>query len=383
MKTGKQIQNLPERRGLVRAVLSGPVARSSFRLATGVAVAGGIVGVLGVAPAVADPVSRTLRYTCSNRLIENLPVAVRLQADIPKSTAVGRPTPKFVVNAAVPVNADATKILGKVGVKTVEGTVDARVSVGAPEGDVDVTFPTNVRADVPASGPFYAKATGSAPALTFRQPGSAKIIVGDLVARLTPRDVSGEVTFPGKIDARCKLDAGQNNVLASFHITGTRTTTGPFAPGTSGTSDTTPSSPSAADETASGPSGTDPKGALSQTGADVSPWLLGGGGCFARCLRHGLHVTGRAVRLTGPDRAGSPARSCVRAPESPVTHCRCMERLVSCSATPPSPPGDVAPSGPGSPQPPVAPPARRAWAPCASSTAWNCRRASWTRPVAK
>lgn len=306
MKTGKKIQNLSERRGPARAVLSGPAARSSFRLATGVVVAGGIVGALGAGPAAADPVSRTFRYTCSTRLIENLPVAVRLESGIPKSAAVGRPTPKFVVNAAVPVNADATKILGKIGVKTVEGTVDAKASVAAPEGDIDVTFPANMKANVPASGSFYAKATGSAPALTFRQPGSAKITVGDLVAHLTPRDASGDVTFPGKIDARCELDAGKKNVLASFHITGTRTTTGPSASGTSGTSDTAASGTSAADETASGATAAKPKGALSQTGADVSPWLLGGVGVL---LASGAGAIFAARRTRTDEGAGDAAET--------------------------------------------------------------------------
>ncbi|MFD9500451.1 DUF6801 domain-containing protein [Streptomyces sp. NPDC060035] len=284
MRTGKQMQNLPERRGLARAVLSGPVVRSSIRLATAVAVACGIVGFPGAGPAAADPVSLTLRYTCTSQLIENLPVTVRIDSDVPKSAAVGEPTAEFVVSAAVPVDADATKMLGRIGVKSVEGTMDAKARVAAPEGDVDVKFPGNVKADMPASGAFHVKVTGSAPTLTFRQPGSAKITVGGLVAHLTPRDASGDVTFPGRIHARCKLDAGQNNVMASFHITGTRTTAGASTSGTTGTTDTAASGTSAAsgvsaaDETASGATAAKPMGALSQTGAGAGPWLLGGAG---------------------------------------------------------------------------------------------------------
>ncbi|GAB2813752.1 hypothetical protein GCM10027073_52540 [Streptomyces chlorus] len=280
MRTGKKFQNLPERRGLARTVLGGQSARNSFQMATALAVAGGIVGIPGSGPAAADPVSLTLRYTCSTRLIENLPVTVRIESDFPRSVAVGRPTPEFVVNAAVPVNADATKMLGKIGVKAVEGTVDAKASVAAPEGDVDVDFPGMVKADVPTSGSFHVKATGSAPALTFRQPGSAKITVGDLVAHLTPKDASGDVTFPGKIDARCAMDAGQKNILASFRITGADTTTGPSTSGsgTMGTTDRAASGTSETDETASGATATEQKGVLPQTGADVTPWLLVGAG---------------------------------------------------------------------------------------------------------
>ncbi|MGP3922775.1 DUF6801 domain-containing protein [Streptomyces sp. 8N616] len=283
MTTGKQIQKL-ERRALARAVVSGPAARSALRLATAVGVAGGIVGVFGAAPAAADPVSLTLRYTCSTELIEDLPVTLKIDADIPKSAEVGKRTPKFVVKARLPVPANATKVLGKVGVKTVEGRVVAKARVAAPEGDIHVKLPVNVKTKVPASGAFDVKATGAAPALTFKQPGSAKITVGDLVARLTPKDASGDVTFPGKMDAKCKLNDGQNNVMASFHIAGTRTATGPATSGTTGTTGTTDtatsgtSGTSGGDETASGTTAPKPNGSLAHAGAGATPWLLGGAG---------------------------------------------------------------------------------------------------------
>ncbi|MGP3947665.1 DUF6801 domain-containing protein [Streptomyces sp. 7N604] len=278
MTTSKRIQNLRERRGLARAVVSGPVARSAFRLATAVGVAGGIVGVLGAGTAAADPVSLTLRYTCSTPWIDDLPVTVRIDTDVPKSVAVGKPTPESVVNAAVPVSASATKALGKIGVKSLAGTVNAKARVAAPEGDIDVNLPVNVRNDIPASGSFSVKATGAAPTLTFSQPGSAKITVGDLVAHLTPKDASGDVTFPGKIDVRCQLDGGQNNVMASFHIAGTGTATGPATSGTTGTTGTSTSGTVGADETASGTTAPKPNGSLAHAGAGATPWLLGGAG---------------------------------------------------------------------------------------------------------
>ncbi|GAA3794598.1 DUF6801 domain-containing protein [Streptomyces phyllanthi] len=278
MRTDKHIQNPRERRASARAVLSGPGALRSLRSTTAVAVAGGLVGVLGAGPAAADPVSLTVRYTCSTPFIDDLPVTVRIDSEIPDSAAVGRPTPEFVVRAAVPVDAGATKMLGRIGVKTVEGTVDAQARVAAPEGDTDVTLPFSVKADIPVSGSFHVKATGSAPALTFTQPGRAKITVGDLVARLTPRDASGEVTFPGRIDARCELDAGQENVLASPRITGAGTTTGPSASGTTGATGAAASGAAETDETTSGATAAGPNGVLPQTGAGATPWLLGGAG---------------------------------------------------------------------------------------------------------
>ncbi|CAM5582610.1 hypothetical protein SALBM311S_05657 [Streptomyces alboniger] len=308
MTTDHQIRSLPEWRELARAVLRGTAARSSFRWATVVVVAGGIVGIPGAGLAAADPVSLTLRYTCSTSLIENLSVTVRIDSDIPKSAAVGRSTPNFFVNAVVPVNAEATKMLGKIGVKTVEGTVDAKASVAAPEGDIDVDVPGNVKADMPESGSFQVKATGSARALTFRQPGRAKITVGDLVAHLIPKDASGGVTFPGKIDARCKLDRGQNNVIASFHITGTRTTTGSSTSGTVGTTGTAASGTSAAGETTSGAAVAKPKGALSQTGGGANLWLLGGAGVLLAAGAGAIFAARRTRTAEGAgDAAGSSA----------------------------------------------------------------------------
>ncbi|MER7177908.1 DUF6801 domain-containing protein [Streptomyces hyaluromycini] len=278
MRTDRKIQNQRERRVSGRAVLSGPVALSSFRFVTALAVASGSVGVLSAGAAAADPVSLTLRYTCSTPLIDDLPVTVRIDADIPESAAVGQPTPEFAVNAAVPVDVGATKMLGKIGVKAIEGTVDAKARVAAPEGDTYVTLPFGVKADIPVSGSFQIKATGSAPALTFTQPGSAKVTVGDLVAHLSPQDASGDVTFPGKIDARCTMDAGQKNVLASFQITGVGTATGRSASGTMGTTDGAASGTSETDGTASGTTAAKPNGVLPRTGAGATPWLLGGAG---------------------------------------------------------------------------------------------------------
>ncbi|MFG2985094.1 DUF6801 domain-containing protein [Streptomyces sp. NPDC048258] len=216
-------------------------------------------------------------------LIGNLPVTVRIHSDVPESAEVGKPTLTFPVNAEVPVPADAAKALGRIGVTTVEGTVEAQVRVAAPEGDSRVKVPVDVKAGIPAAGSFHVEASGSAPALTFRQAGSARITVGDLVAHLTLKDARGDVAYPGEIDARCTPDAGQNNVLASFRITGpgpgTGTDTGQAASGATGAAGTAaaPGAP-AADRAASGATESTPQGALPETGADPELWLLGGAG---------------------------------------------------------------------------------------------------------
>ncbi|MET9882988.1 DUF6801 domain-containing protein [Streptomyces sp. NPDC006430] len=253
--------------------------------------------------------SLTLRYTCSTGLIGNLPVTVRIHSDVPESAEVGKPTPTFPVNAVVPVPADAAKVLGTIGVTTVEGTVEAQARVAAPEGDSRVKVPVDVKAGIPAAGSFDIEASGSAPALTFRRAGSARITVGDLVAHLALKDASGDVVYPGEIDAQCTPDAGQNNVLASFRITGTSTGTGTdtsqTASGATGTAGTAaaPGAP-AADRTASGATGSTPQGALPETGADPDLWLLGGAGVL---LAAGAGTLFAARRTRADDGAGDAA----------------------------------------------------------------------------
>ncbi|MFI6700104.1 DUF6801 domain-containing protein [Streptomyces sp. NPDC050509] len=221
MASDKLIQNLGERHRPFRAALSGRVARSVLGLTMAVAVAGVSVGILGAGPAAADPVSLKLRYTCSVQVIPDRSDTVKIDSDVPKSAAVGKPTPKFVIHAAVPVNAADTKGLRRAGIKTIEGTVEAKVRVTAPGGDTNLRVSFHVaRTNVPESGPFLVKTTGVAPKLTFSQPGRAKITVGDLIMHVT---ASGGMTV--KLDVPCRLDTGQNNVVALLDITGT--TTGP------------------------------------------------------------------------------------------------------------------------------------------------------------
>lgn len=279
MKTGKQSVNRASSAGsdggwLMSAARNTgnrtgrPRARIALGIATAVAVAGGIVGVLGAGTAVAYPYSLTLRYTCLSPIpwiVPDQPITVRIDSDAPKSVAVGEPSPKFVINAVTTANATLTQIARSLGVKTIEGTVDAKTTVIAPQGNTDVTVHLAItRATVPASGPAEAEATGTAPTRTFSQPGNAKITGGDFILHLDPKNASGTSLLPTPATVPCKVDAEQNKVLASFDITAARTTTSSRTTGTttsgaprppaSGTAesptDGTPSS------TTSGPPGT-------------------------------------------------------------------------------------------------------------------------------
>ncbi|MFF3547183.1 DUF6801 domain-containing protein [Streptomyces platensis] len=222
MASDKLIQNLPERHRASRAVPSRPVARRALGLTMAVGVAGASVGIFGAGPAAADPLSRELRYTCSVLAVHDRSGTVKIDSDVPKSAAVGKPTPKFAIRAAVPVTAADTRGLRRAGIKSIQGTVDAKVRVTAPEGDTHLSVLFHVaRTNVPASGPFLVKATGAAPSRTFSRPGRAKITIGDLIMHVT---ASGVMTV--KLDVPCTLDARQNRVVASFGIAGTGTATG-------------------------------------------------------------------------------------------------------------------------------------------------------------
>ncbi|MEE1735549.1 hypothetical protein PUR49_03250 [Streptomyces sp. BE147] len=223
MASDKPVQRLRERRRTSRAVPSGPVARRALGLAMAAGVAGASVGVLGSATAVADPVSLKLRYVCSVPVLHDRAGTVRIDSDVPNSATVGKPTSKFVIHAAVPVNAADAEGLRRAGIRTIEGTARTKVRVTAPEGDTNLEVPFHVaRTDVPRSGPFSVKATGVAPSFTFTRPGKARITVGDLIMRVT---AGGGMTID--LDVPCRLDTGQNNTVASLDITGPRATTGP------------------------------------------------------------------------------------------------------------------------------------------------------------
>lgn len=308
MRNGTHAQNPPKPRGSLGRLVAA-------------AAAGGALTLPATGPAAADPVSLTLRYTCSTTLIGNLPVTVRIHADIPDSVEVGTPTRSFPVSAAVPVPADAAMVLAGIGVTDIEGTVETRVSVTAPEGERRVNVPVRVKAGVPAPGPFHIEASGSAPTLTFKQAGSARITVDDLVAHLALKNARGDAVHPGEITARCTPDPGQNNVLTPFRITDPRPGRNPdpdSGPTPASTPDPGPGADTDTDRTAPGAEGpagpppatvaptttrttpdapaSIPQDALPETGADSGLRLLGCTGLLSAAGAAALFVTRRHRR---------------------------------------------------------------------------------------
>ncbi|WP_328687452.1 hypothetical protein OG879_10820 [Streptomyces caniferus] len=199
-----------------------------------------------------------MKYTCKVPVIKNQPLMVKIDADIPESVRVHEASRKFAIGARTTVDADLTAKLRLFGVRTVEGTVAAKVGVSAPQGDRRISVPLGItKTGIPASGSFTVAATGAAPALTFSRPGTARITVGDISLHVVGKKAGGGVL--GQADVRCRLNAGQKNVVGSFEITGKGKATRSATSGTSGPSGTSATS---------GTSGTNAKGA---TASGVTP----------------------------------------------------------------------------------------------------------------
>ncbi|WP_052230286.1 DUF6801 domain-containing protein [Streptomyces sp. CT34] len=274
------------------------------------------MGISGAGSASAQPVSLTLKYTCKVPFLDPQPFTAKIDADIPQSVAVGESSRRFAIDAGTTVDADLTPKLHAIGVRSVEGRVDAKIGVAAPEGDSQIKVPLNIgKTRVPASGSLDVTANGTAPALTFSRPGKGKITVGDIGVHVVGRKANGDVL--GTADAQCTLNDGHDAVVGSFEITGTGTTTGSTTSGTSGsgTSGTTggttspgttppgatPGAPSAGSSapTGSATHGTG-RGTTANTGLDTAGLILPAAGILVA----GVVAFGVGSRLKNQRRGG-------------------------------------------------------------------------------
>ncbi|MFG2864414.1 DUF6801 domain-containing protein [Streptomyces sioyaensis] len=265
-----------------------PKARFTLGVVTAAGVAVGIVGVPGAGTASAHPVSITLNYTCSAFGVSRS-VPMEIHADVPDSVAVGRPSPKFAFNATTTVSKEDTHLIHALpgNLKSIEGRVDTNVELRSQEGNFTspVRFSIN-KVTIPKSDRAFAvAATGSAPSRTFHKPGKVRIAVGDLNLTLVGKQANGKPLGP--VNAACKLDAHQSPVVASFAITGTGTTTGSPASGTSGTGATTGSSSAGTSALSSSHANATVHGTTAMTGQDTKDLtllavgtLVAGGGVF-------------------------------------------------------------------------------------------------------
>lgn len=216
--------------------------RTVLGVATALGAASGFVGVLATGTGAAQAATPTLQYTCTFPVIGGEPITARISTDIPTSLAVGESSPRFAINAAATVDGNFTFGLRQIlGVRIIEGSLDADTDVTAPLGRISVPVHltiTRTRTSIPASGSFDIPATGTAPSLTFSKPGSAKITAGGFTLHLVPEDANGNLTAPGRIDVPCTLNSGQDDVVSSFEITARRTTAAPATSPTPGSPST-------------------------------------------------------------------------------------------------------------------------------------------------
>ncbi|WP_316519660.1 DUF6801 domain-containing protein [Kitasatospora brasiliensis] len=292
----------------------------------------GVAAVFGAGPSAAAPVSRTLHYTCSSSVIA-VTADITIDADAPTSLEVGRPSPRFTVRGTARVDESFARYAGIIGATKVDGSVVARGTMAAPQGDIPQDVPLSIATTaIPASGSFTLTATGTAPSVTLGRPGPAKITIQGFTVQVTPRTASGEPTFIGTIAGACSLNPGQDNVLQSL------TVTAPPAP--------SPPAPGPADTGHPAPPTTKPSGTKSASRPGGSgatgggPGTTGGSGTQDASGGPGPSTaSGAAVPSDGPGEP-SPSGSATPTP-TPST----PDATNTPTASPLSKPSDGAPIG--------------------------------------
>jgi hypothetical protein len=210
-------------------------SKSLLRGVAAVAAAATVTGVVvlaGAGSASAADASLTLNYSCPFPLIGTQNLTVTIAATLPDSAVAGVATDPFTFTADVTVPDNATQGLSLVGATSVSGTATASSTLTNGSTSLPLSVPLIVPATpVPASGSFTVHSTGSAPAVTLPNEGTAAITVGDFSTTLTPVTAAGQPTGLGTFTSDCTQVAGQNNVLATFPVTApappTTTTTEP------------------------------------------------------------------------------------------------------------------------------------------------------------
>ncbi|QFG23662.1 DUF6801 domain-containing protein [Actinomadura sp. WMMB 499] len=193
--------------------------RGALCAAVAVAASGLVAGPAAAAPAA--PATLELDYHCTFPLIGPQPVRVSLGADVPETVRVGEVMPGIAVESTATVGAASARALAALGTATLEGGARADANLTVPEmpGGLPVQVDVGLeRTDVPASGEFTVRGSGTAPDLTFSRPGPGTVAVGNLVLTLTPRTADGGPGGLGTFESECVQDPGQDNVLASFEI---------------------------------------------------------------------------------------------------------------------------------------------------------------------
>lgn len=192
-----------------------------------------------------------LSYTCDFPAIGSRPMTATVQWDTPASVPVNTSTPALPISVTGIVPQDVTLDLHLIGAVSLQGSAEADVAVQAPpNATVPETVPLVIsRTGLPVAGPLTVPAHGTTPALSFAQPGHAQVTVGAVTMHLDTYSVLG--TLVRSFDVPCRLNSGQNDVLASFDITAASPTGSTPPPPTTPTSVANTGTPPVARTTAS------------------------------------------------------------------------------------------------------------------------------------
>ncbi|NGN65984.1 hypothetical protein G5C51_19060 [Streptomyces sp. A7024] len=192
------------------------------------AAAAGVVGLLAAllsvaagGTATAEPATLKQTYQCVFPLIEEDPVTVDISVDLPTEVRVGETIPAQPVVSVSKVTKRAADGLATVGSATLEGTAKAYVTVGFPDGPLDIGLTNTLeKTTIPSpSADFDVKANGKTPDLSFDQPGEVPISVNSLLLTLTPKDAAGNKTSLDTFESECHLDpADQNKILHTIKV---------------------------------------------------------------------------------------------------------------------------------------------------------------------
>ena len=198
------------------------------------------------AGAQAAPKTASLTYKCKFPLVGTQPVKLDLALDIPDSWPVGEPTAPFRVDAKIAISGtvdqglalvDGLHVLGGVSEAQKPGKGTAmRARVVLPDGTgVNVRVPIDIAPYTvvpPIPNPLVLNASGTTPSLTLDAPGSAYLVLSELVLNLYARNTGGEpveglttpptdidrVPYadidgdPGTFNVPCKLDPANQSV---------------------------------------------------------------------------------------------------------------------------------------------------------------------------
>ncbi|MFC3898550.1 DUF6801 domain-containing protein [Lentzea rhizosphaerae] len=182
-----------------------------------------VAGALSVATAgtsSAATAELNITYSCNFALIgaQDMPTTVS-SSDLPDSAAVGVPTAASNTTVKSTVSESATTTLGWLGAKSVDGTMTSNVPVTNGSATQTLTSVSTIpNTPVPASGTFEVTATGTFPAMTLANAGTATITLGNAELKLTPRYANGDPTWLGTITVPCTVKAGQNTTFHTFPV---------------------------------------------------------------------------------------------------------------------------------------------------------------------